>query len=154
MNDMTDDAERDDLERDGTERFDTKIAILLRNDLAPWQELNVTAFLISGVVGADPSVIGEAYEDADGTRYLALIRQPIVVLSGDAATLTASHAKALARGLDVAVYIAEMFTTGNDRANRAAVRAVARDSLDLVGMAVQGPRNAVDRVFKGATLHV
>jgi hypothetical protein len=26
--------------------FDTKIAIVLRDDLAPWQELNVTAFLM------------------------------------------------------------------------------------------------------------
>ena len=29
-------------------RFDTKIAVLLRHDLAPWQRLNVTAFLVSG----------------------------------------------------------------------------------------------------------
>ena len=57
------------------------------------------------------------------------------------------------RGLDVGVYIAEMFSTGDDRANRAAVRAVARDALDLVGIAVHGPRNAVDRSLKGAQLH-
>ena len=30
-------------------RFDTKIAIVLRDDLETWQELNVTAFLASGV---------------------------------------------------------------------------------------------------------
>src|SRR5690242_12713583 len=27
-------------------RFDTKIAVLLREDLEPWQRLNVTAFLV------------------------------------------------------------------------------------------------------------
>jgi hypothetical protein len=32
--------------------FDTKIAIVVREDLATWQKLNVTAFLTSGVVGA------------------------------------------------------------------------------------------------------
>jgi len=37
--------------------------------------------------------------------------------------------------------------------NRAAVAAVATVDLDLVGMAVHGPRNAVDRVFKGARMH-
>ena len=30
-------------------RFDTKIAIVLRDDLETWQKLNVTAFLASGV---------------------------------------------------------------------------------------------------------
>ena len=33
--------------------FDTKIAIVVRDDLATWQKLNVTAFLTSGVTGAD-----------------------------------------------------------------------------------------------------
>jgi len=33
------------------------------------------------------------------------------------------------------------------------VRAVPGDQLDLVGLAVHGPRTAVDKVFKGATLH-
>ena len=33
--------------------FDTKIAIVLRDDLAAWQALNVTAFLTSGIVGAN-----------------------------------------------------------------------------------------------------
>ena len=39
--------------------FDTKIAIVLRNDLASWQALNVTAFLTSGIVAQFPDVIGE-----------------------------------------------------------------------------------------------
>ena len=138
---------------DETVRFDTKIAVLLRDDLAPWQELNVTSFLVSGVVATDAELVGEPYEDADGTRYLAMLRQPVVVLSGDAGMLTTAHARALSRGLVPAVYIAEMFTTGHDAANRAAVRAVPRDALDLVGLAVRGARNAVDRTFKGAALH-
>ncbi len=32
-----------------TIRFDTKIAIAVRGDLEPWQKLNVTAFLASGI---------------------------------------------------------------------------------------------------------
>jgi hypothetical protein len=34
-----------------------------------------------------------------------------------------------------------------------AVAAVPGADLDLVGLAVHGPRNAVDKVLKGATLH-
>ena len=30
--------------------FDTKIAIMVREDLQVWQQLNVTAFMLSGVV--------------------------------------------------------------------------------------------------------
>ena len=134
-------------------RFDTKIAVLLRDDLEPWQALNVTAFLVSGIAANDPGLIGEPYEDADGTAYLAMIRQPVVVFEGDADRLGSTHAKAVSRELAVAVYTREMFSTGNDRDNRAAVRAVARDELDLVGIAVHGPKNAVDKTFKGATLH-
>ena len=134
-------------------RFDTKIAVLLRDDLAPWQELNVTSFLVSGIVGADRDLIGEPYEDADGTRYLAMLRQPVLVFAGDAELLTTIHARALARDLVPAIYITQMFATGHDADNRAAVREVARDALDLVGLAVRGPRNAVDRTFKSAALH-
>jgi hypothetical protein len=148
-----DSARNDDLMAPEPVRFDTKIAVLLRDDLVPWQELNVTSFLVSGVVATDGELIGEPYEDADGTRYLAMIRQPVVVLTGDAEMLKTAHSRALSRELATAIYVAEMFTTGHDAANRAAVRAVPRDALDLVGIAVLGARNAVDRTLKGAALH-
>ena len=38
--------------------FDTKISIVAREDLAIWQKLNVVAFLVSGVVGANPALSG------------------------------------------------------------------------------------------------
>jgi hypothetical protein len=134
-------------------RFDTKIAVLLHEDLASWQALNVTAFLMSGIAAADAELIGEAYEDADGTGYLPMIRQPVVVFAGDSEMLTAAHARSVTRGLALSIYTRDMFATGNDRDNRAAVRAVAFDDLDLVGIAVHGPKNGVDKAFKGATLH-
>ncbi|MFE6717369.1 DUF2000 family protein [Streptomyces albidoflavus] len=134
-------------------RFDTKIAVLLRDDLAGWQRLNVTAFLVSGLGTQHPEVIGEPYADADGTAYLPMLRQPVLVFEGSKETLTAAHGKALARVLPRAVFTSDLFATGNDRDNRAAVRAVGRDQLDLVGLAVYGPRNAVDKVLKGARMH-
>lgn len=137
----------------GPVRFDTKIAVLLRDDLRPWQRLNVTAFLVSGLGSVEPEVVGERYEDADGTAYLPMFRQPVLVFEGGRQTLTAAHGRALSRALPVAVFTSDLFTTGNDRDNRAAVRAVHRDRLDLVGLAVHGPRNAVDKVLKGARMH-
>ncbi|QIG42859.1 DUF2000 domain-containing protein [Nocardioides anomalus] len=137
----------------GAVRFDTKIAVLVRDDLESWQRLNVTAFLVSGIAGAHPQLMGEAYEDADGTTYLPLLGQPVVVLEADAQTLRAAHQRALGRELAMSVYTREMFSTGHDEANRAAVRAVRRDELDLVGLAVFGPKNGVDKTVKGAHLH-
>jgi len=134
-------------------RFDTKIAIVVRADLAAWQKLNVTAFLASAVAGGRPEVIGERYQDASGSDYLPMFRQPVLVYGTIAAELTAVHGRAVARQLDVAVYIEEMFKTGNDDDNRAAVRAVDAADLSLVGLAVYGPKNALDKVLKGLQLH-
>lgn len=134
-------------------RFATKIAVLLRDDLQTWQRLNVTAFLVSGIAGTMPELIGQPYEDADGTEYLPMFRQPVLVFEGDRDVLTNAHARALARGLRISVFTDDLFRTGNDDDNRAAVRSVPREKLDLVGIAVHGPKNAVDKIVKGAALH-
>ncbi len=134
-------------------RFDTKVVVLLRDDLLPWQELNVTAFLMSGIATSGPDLTGEPYVDADGTHYLPMLRQPVLVFTGDRELLTTARAKAVGRGIPTAVYTRELFSTGHDDANRAAVAAVAADDLDLVGLALRGPRNAVDKVVKGARMH-
>jgi hypothetical protein len=65
----------------------------------------------------------------------------------------AAHQGALRRDLPVAVFTVDMFATGNDEDNRAVVRAVAGDDLELVGIAIHGPRNAVDKVVKGNRMH-
>jgi hypothetical protein len=133
--------------------FDTKIGIAVREDLAAWQKLNVTAFLASGVAGGIEEVMGVPYEDGSGNRYLPMFRQPVLVYAATAEGLTKAHGRALARGLKTAVYTEELFKTGNDDDNRAAVRAVPADELRLVGLAVYGRRNDVDRALKGLALH-
>lgn len=137
----------------GVDRFDTKIAVLLRDDLEAWQGLNVCAFLSGALSAASPDLLGEPYADADGTPYLAMFRQPVLVFAGSKEVLTAAHARAVGRELPIAVFTSDLFATGNDRDNRAAVRAVPRDRLDLVGLAVHAGRNVVDKVIKGARMH-
>lgn len=134
-------------------RFDTKIGIVVRGDLLAWQKLNVTAFLASSVAGAAPETIGEPYEDGSGNAYSAMFRQPVLVYTGDGPAIGQARERALARGLTTAVYTEELFKTDNDADNRAAVRAVEAGELQLVGLAVYGPRNAVDKVLKGLALH-
>jgi hypothetical protein len=134
-------------------RFDTKVVVVLRDELLPWQELNVTAFLMSGIATSAPDLVGEPYRDADGTEYLPMLRQPVLVQTASPETLTTIRERAASRGLTVAVYTRELFSTGHDAANRAAVAAVPAAGLDLVGIGIRGPRNAVDKVVKGARMH-
>ena len=134
-------------------RFDTKIAIAVRADLEAWQKLNVTAFLASGIAASAAEVMGKPYEDGSGNTYLELFRQPVVVYAADGQSLSQAHQRALARGMPMAIYTMDMFATGHDDDNRAVVQAVAADNLQFAGLALHGPRNAVDKVFKGATLH-
>ncbi|HUY45087.1 MAG TPA: DUF2000 family protein [Streptosporangiaceae bacterium] len=134
-------------------RFETKIAIAIREDLAAWQQLNVTAFLASGVAAGFGEAIGKPYEDGSGNRYLELFRQPVLVYAGDGGGLAAVRERAVTRAMPTAIYTEDMFATGHDDDNRAVVRAVAADDLRLAGVAVYGPRNAVDKVCKGLALH-
>lgn len=134
-------------------RFDTRVVVLLRNDLLVWQKLNVTAFLMSGIATSEAGLVGDPYRDADGTIYTPMLRQPVLVFSGSAAELANVRARAVAREMTVAVYTRELFSTGHDEANRAAVAAVGSADLDVVGVAVRGARNAVDRLTKGIAKH-
>ena len=133
--------------------FDTKIAIVVRDDLLDWQKLNVTAFLTSGVLGADAGLLGERYEDASGQTYRPLIVQPMIVLVANKEGLAKIQGRALTRGVDMAIYIEDMFATGHDAANRAAVRKYETDALNLVGLGLRDEKKIVDKITKGAKMH-
>jgi hypothetical protein len=132
---------------------DSKIAVVVRADLAVWQKLNVTAFAVSGIAATFPQTVGEPYIDASDVRYLPMLGQPVLVFAGTAAELRKAHRRALERGLAIAVYTEELFGTFNDEDNRAVVRKVATEDLTLAGMSVFGPRADVDAALKGLSLH-
>lgn len=131
----------------------TKIAVVVRADLANWQKLNITAFAVSGIAATYPHTVGEPYLDASGVRYLPMFGQPVLVFAATSAELRKAHRRALKRGLDVAVYPDELFGTYNDEDNRAVVRKIATEDLVLAGASVYGPRAEVDAALKGLSLH-
>lgn len=134
-------------------QFDTKIAVVIRTDLQAWQKLNVASFLTSGIAAAFPDCIGEPYEDASGTNYLALIGQPILIYGADGPALSRALDRALTRGVKPAVYTEDMFKTTHDAANREAVRAVTRADLNLVGIAMRTERKVIDKIIDGLKFH-
>src|SRR5262249_7204421 len=125
------------VEQDGLDRspavFVTKIAVVIRDDLAVWQKLNMTAFLAGGVAASapwPPAAIGADSAAAAGTRSSPMFGQPVMVFAADAARLARTLDRALSRGVVPTVFTTDLFVTGNDAANRAAVAAVPRGRLD------------------------
>ncbi|MCW2244113.1 DUF2000 domain-containing protein [Azospirillum canadense] len=133
--------------------FDTKVALIVRSDLAGWQKLNVAAFLATGVAAVAPEALGEPYVDARGRVHGRMLGQPILIFAADREQLQAAHRQALERDLSVVPYVFAMFATGHDAANRAAFAAEDPENTDFVGLALRGPKKAVDKATKGLALH-
>ncbi len=134
-------------------KFDTKIAVVVREDLPVWQKLNMTAFLVSGIAATVEGVVGANYEDASGNVYLPMFVQPILVFAGSADQLRTVYQRAIERSARFALFTEELFGTGHDEANRAAVKAVPCGELKVVGIALREDKKVVDQVVKGLSLH-
>ena len=131
--------------------FDTKIKIVLRNDLEMWQKLNVTAFLMSGIAGTQ-NIIGQPYVDKDSVEYLPMSQQPILIHASTGEQMRKLLEKALTKDVVIAIYTEELFDTYNDEDNRAMLARFKTEDLNLVGVAIRGKKNQVDRLFKGLEL--
>lgn len=117
-----------------------------------WRQ-RISQVASTGIAASYPESIGEPYEDASGNRYMRLIGQPMLVYGGDSAALARVLERALARGIQPAIYTEEMFSTTHDAANREAVRCVERANLNLVGIAIRAERKAVDKIVDKLKFH-
>lgn len=134
--------------------FPTKAAVVVRDDLPVWQRLNVTGFLVSGLVGGtEERVVGDDYVDADEQHYLPMLVQPLLILEASASKLQTVRRRAAERDVPVAIYTSELFATGHDEANRAAVHAVPTEDLDLVGIGLRAPHRDADAILRGLRRH-
>ncbi|MGL9721849.1 DUF2000 family protein [Symbiopectobacterium sp.] len=133
--------------------FDTKIVFVVRNDLPTWQRLNVVAFLATGIASAHPDIMGLPYVDAHGRHYGNMSGQPMLIFEADLSGLQTALRKGLERELMLIPYVHAMFSTGHDDANRTVFMAEDANNLNLVGLAMRGPKKTVDKVIKGLSLH-
>lgn len=133
--------------------FDTKIVVVIDENLAVWQKLNVSAFLTSGIIASHEEMIGQQYKDASGKTYSPLCVQPIMILKTNREKLKTILIRANKQDILTSIYIEDMFATGFDEANRQAVSLYITEELPLVGIAMRGDKKYIDRVIKGAKLH-
>ncbi|WP_373099712.1 MULTISPECIES: DUF2000 family protein [Pasteurellaceae] len=133
-------------------QFDSKIKVILRDDLMVWQALNVTAFLMTGM-GATQNIVGENYQDRSGVQYLPMSQQLIMIHQASGKKLSEILQKANEKEMAVALYTEELFKTYNDEANRAEVAKHQTCDLNLVGIAIRGKKNTVDKLTKGVMLY-
>jgi hypothetical protein len=121
---------------------------VLLDDLPVWHKANATAFLISGIAGSTPGLVGEPYIHGSGNRYLPMFRQPILVYAADSAGIRRAYERAMAREVEqLSIFTRELFATAHDAANRAAVAAVPAAELDLVAIGLRADRKIVDKVL-------
>ena len=139
--------------KDDNMKFDTKIAVVVRDDLETWQKLNITAFTVSGIAGTVEGIIGEDYEDGTGNKYLPMFKQPVLVFSATADQIKTVYKRALSRQLNFSIFTEDLFQTNNDLDNRATVKARQQEDLKLVGMAMRADKKIVDKVLDGLRLH-
>jgi hypothetical protein len=132
---------------------DWKIAVAVRDDLETWQKVNLTAFVVSGLGPEHPELMGEPYVDGSGRAELAKFGIPVLVYAGDGHGVRRAFLRAVGRDLSVSVYTNDLFTTGNDVDNRAAIVSVPTEELDVAGFAVAGERKQVDKVFDKLKFH-
>lgn len=132
---------------------DTKVGVIVREDLEVWQKLNVTAFLMAGIAGANSEIIGEQYEDGSGNIYLPILAQPVFVYAASSEHLQRTRSRALSRSVPLAIYTMGMFATNNDKDNRRVVKVVEADKLEIVGLALRADRKNFDKIINGLKLH-
>ncbi|WP_052006033.1 DUF2000 domain-containing protein [Caballeronia grimmiae] len=112
---------------------------MLREDLEPWQRLNVASFAVSGVAAA-PGV------------YLPMFHEPVLIFGALADEMKRTSGRAHAREVAFSVFTEQLFNTFNDADNRTAVAAVATDDLATVGIAFRCQRKTADKILKGLKL--
>ena len=128
-----------------------KIAVVLREDLEPWQRLNVASFTVSGVT-SQAGAVGESYRDGSHNTYLPMFKDPVLVFGATTDEMARTIERSRSRGVLFSIFTEDLFNTFNDLDNRAAVAAVAADKLRAVAIAFRCDQKIADKVLKGLKL--
>jgi hypothetical protein len=134
--------------------YENKIAVVLSNDLAYWQKLNVTAFLASSVAIAFPETHGAPLVSASGTVYLPFLKHPVLIYAAETdEQIKRAFTRARERDLHIGVYTKGLFATKNEEGNLTEVARHTDDVLDLAGIIIYGENKKVDKAIDKLKFH-
>lgn len=134
--------------------YSHKIALVIKNDLADWQKLNVASFLASSVAIQFPDTHGNAFVNASGSVYLPFIKHPILIYKAETeAELNRAFNRAKERGLSLGIYTQPLFATKNEEENHIQIANATDEDQVLVGIAVYGEAKKVSKALEGLKFH-
>lgn len=134
--------------------YDKKIALVIKNDLADWQKLNVAAFLASAVAIQFPETHGKAFTNASGSVYPPFMKHPILIYKADTGDqVKRVFQRAKERGIHIGIYTSPLFGTKNEEENHIEIAKCTDEQQDLAGIILYGENKKVDKAIDGLKFH-
>jgi hypothetical protein len=134
--------------------YDNKIAIVIQEDLLPWQKLNVVAFLASSIAIDFPETHGKPLITASGTRYLPFLKHPILIYGANKEEqIKRAFNRATERQLRIGIYTRGLFATKDEEGNLIEVASHEDSDLDLAGIIIYGENKQVDKAVDKLKFH-
>ncbi|MCF2875786.1 MULTISPECIES: DUF2000 domain-containing protein [unclassified Tenacibaculum] len=134
--------------------IDSKIAIVVKDDLANWQKLNVVSFLGSSIAIKFPETHGKPFVNASKEEYLPFIKHPILIYKAiDKQQITRAFNRAKERDLHIGIYTQPLFSTKNEAGNHIEIAKCTDEQQDLVGIIMYGENRKVSKALNGLKFH-
>ena len=134
--------------------YDKKVAIVLLNELLPWQKLNVVSFLASSITISFPETHGADFVTADNIRFLPFMKHPVLIYKAETKEkLQRAFVRSRDRELAIGIYTKPLFDTRSGEENVSQIAGTRADELDLVGIIVYGENKKVDNALDGLKFH-
>lgn len=134
--------------------YENKIAVVILENLAEWQKLNVTAFLASSVAIYFPETHGAPLVSATGTAYLPFLKHPILVYAAESEEqIKRAFSRATERQLHLGIYTRNLFATKNEEGNLTEIAKHTDEDLDLAGIVIYGENKKVDKAVDKLKFH-
>ena len=134
--------------------YDKKVAIVLQDDLLPWQKLNIVSFLAGSIAIAFPEAHGGEFITADNVKFLPFRKHPVLIYKAETKEkLQRAFVRARDRELAIGIYTKPLFDTRSGEDNVSQIGSRTVDDLDLVGIIIYGENKKVDKALDGLKFH-
>src|SRR5690348_3412959 len=124
--------------------YDKKVAIVLEDELLPWQKLNVVSFLAGSIAIKFPETHGGDFVTADHVTFLPFIKHPVLIYKAETKDkLKRAFLRSRERNLSIGIYTRTLFNTRTGEENVSLIASQTVDNLDLVGIIIYGENKKV-----------